>query len=84
MFAQNLRSVLLGAPLGSRAVIGIDPGQRTGCKVAVVDETGKMLEHTVLYLVQGDDAVERSKKVLTALIDHLAVTGAENDGYFRV
>jgi uncharacterized protein len=68
VFAQNLRSVLLAAPLGSKAVIGIDPGQRTGCKVAVVDDTGKLLEHTVLYLVQGDDALERSKKTLASLL----------------
>jgi uncharacterized protein len=68
VFAQNLRSLLLAAPLGSKAVIGIDPGQRTGCKVAVVDATGKLLEHTVLYLVQGDDALERARRTLLALI----------------
>ncbi len=68
VFAQNLRALLLAAPLGSRPVIGIDPGQRTGCKVAVVDATGKLLEHTVLYLVQGDDAVERSKRTLLGLL----------------
>ncbi len=68
VFAQNLRSVLLAAPLGSKAVIGIDPGQRTGCKIAVVDATGKLLEHTVIYLVQGDDAMERSRKTLLGLM----------------
>ncbi|MEI8255130.1 MAG: Tex family protein, partial [Deltaproteobacteria bacterium] len=68
VFAQNLRALLLAAPLGSRPVIGIDPGQRTGCKLAVVDATGKLLEHTVLYLVQGDDAVERSKRTLMGLL----------------
>jgi uncharacterized protein len=68
VFAQNLRALLLAAPLGSKAVIGIDPGQRTGCKVAVVDSTGKLLEHTVLYLVQGDDALERSRKSLQLLL----------------
>jgi uncharacterized protein len=68
VFAQNLRSLLLAPPLGARAVIGIDPGQRTGCKVAVVDSTGKLLEHTVLYLVQGDEALERSRKTLAGLV----------------
>lgn len=68
VFAQNLRAVLLAAPLGPRAVIGIDPGQRTGCKVAVVDATGRLLEHALLHLVQGDAAVERSRVTLKSLI----------------
>ncbi len=49
---QNLRELLLAAPFGTKAVLGIDPGQRTGCKCAVVDDTGKLLEHTTIYLVQ--------------------------------
>jgi len=69
VFAQNLRSLLLAAPLGSRAVIGIDPGQRTGCKTAVVDETGKLLEHTVIYLVQGDGATKQAERTLLQLIE---------------
>ncbi len=67
VFAQNLRALLLAAPLGARPVIGIDPGQRTGCKLAVVDATGRVLEHTVLMLVQGDGALERSRQTLKAL-----------------
>ena len=69
VFAQNLRALLLAAPLGGKAVIGIDPGQRTGCKVAVLDATGRILEHTVLMLVQGDSAVERSRATLRHLIE---------------
>jgi protein Tex len=68
VFADNLRSLLLASPLGVFSVIGIDPGQRTGCKLAVVNETGRMTEHTVLYLVQGDTAVQHSKKVLQDLV----------------
>jgi uncharacterized protein len=68
VFASNLRALLLAGPLGARTVIGIDPGQRTGCKVAVVDQSGKLQEHTVLYLVQGDESVERAKKTLIALV----------------
>lgn len=68
IFAQNLRQLLLAAPFGTKPVIGIDPGQRTGCKVAVVDSTGKMLHHTVLHLVQGDSALDRAKKVLVELL----------------
>ena len=67
VFAQNLRELLLGAPYGTKTVLGIDPGQRTGCKCALVDATGKLLSHEVLYLVQGKDAVERSKSTLRAL-----------------
>ncbi len=69
VFAQNLRALLLAAPLGGRPVIGIDPGQRTGCKLAVVDATGRMLEHTVLMLVQGDGALERSRQTLQKLVE---------------
>jgi uncharacterized protein len=67
VFAQNLRELLLAAPYGTKSVLGIDPGQRTGCKCVVVDDTGKLLEHTVLYLVQGAEAVERSRRTLREL-----------------
>ena len=67
VFAQNLRELLLAAPFGTRVVLGIDPGQRTGCKCAVVDETGKLLEHDTIYLVQGDEAVERGRQTLRRL-----------------
>jgi uncharacterized protein len=50
VFKDNLYNVLLAPPAGPLAVLGIDPGLRTGCKVAVVDETGKVLAHDVLYL----------------------------------
>jgi len=68
VFAKNLRELLLAAPLGARAVLGIDPGQRTGCKCVVVDETGKLLEHETVYLVQGDASVERAKLTLKAML----------------
>jgi uncharacterized protein len=67
VFAQNLRELLLAAPFGTKTVLGIDPGQRTGCKCVVVDDTGKLLEHTVIYLVQGNDALERGKKTIRDL-----------------
>jgi uncharacterized protein len=67
VFAQNLRQLLLSAPFGAEAVLGIDPGQRTGCKCAVVDNTGRLLEHTTIYLVQGDQAESKSKKTLLEL-----------------
>jgi uncharacterized protein len=67
VFAQNLRELLLSAPFGTKTVLGIDPGQRTGCKCAVVDETGKLLEHETIYLVQGDAALERARQSLRTI-----------------
>jgi protein Tex len=68
VFAKNLRELLLAAPLGTRFVLGIDPGQRTGCKCVVVDETGKLLEHETVYLVQGEASVARAKQTLKAML----------------
>ncbi|HQK21252.1 MAG TPA: helix-hairpin-helix domain-containing protein, partial [Polyangiaceae bacterium] len=52
---------------GTKTVVGIDPGQRTGCKVAVVDHTGKLIDHAVLYLVQGDRALDEARKSLRTM-----------------
>ncbi len=49
VFAKNLKDLLLMAPAGNKAILGIDPGQRTGCKIACVDSTGKVLDTTVIY-----------------------------------
>ena len=68
VFAANLRELLLAAPYGTKTVLGVDPGQRTGCKCAVVDATGKLLEHTTFNLVLGDASVERAKAILLALV----------------
>lgn len=60
VFAQNVENVLLASPLGAEAVIGIDPGIRTGCKVAAVDATGKYLDNTVIYPTnQGEEKAGR-------------------------
>jgi uncharacterized protein len=58
VFAANLRGLLLQPPLRGKIVMGIDPGYRTGCKIAVVDATGKYLEGGLLYLHQPDNARE--------------------------
>lgn len=68
VFASNLRNLLLGAPLGHRSVIGIDPGLRTGCKCVALDETGKFLENTTLYLSQGADALARATQEFAAFV----------------
>jgi len=68
VFARNLRSLLLAAPLGGRPVIAIDPGIRTGCKVAALDGTGKFLANTTLYLSQGDRSEMEARIDLAKLI----------------
>ncbi|MBN1608610.1 MAG: RNA-binding transcriptional accessory protein [Polyangiaceae bacterium] len=67
VFAQNLRELLLFAPLGPKAVLGIDPGQRTGCKCAVVDETGRLVDHATIYLVGGSHKLEEAARTLREL-----------------
>jgi uncharacterized protein len=62
VFAENVRKLLLASPYGPKCVLGVDPGLRTGCKVALIDKSGAFISHTVLYTL-GDDA-ERKAKVL--------------------
>lgn len=69
VFAENLKAVMLAAPAGQKVVLALDPGLRTGCKVAVVDETGKFLDHTVIYPHTGGAAAKSdSKKILRSLV----------------
>lgn len=68
VFADNLRNLLLASPLGGRSVIGIDPGLRTGCKCAAVDDTGKYLDTVTLYLCQGDQALLMARQQLLGFI----------------
>ncbi|MPM36181.1 Protein YhgF [bioreactor metagenome] len=68
MFALNLKPLLLQPPLKGKVVLGLDPAYRTGCKVAVVDETGKVLDTTVVYPTPPQKKVDEAKKVLKALI----------------
>jgi uncharacterized protein len=68
VFRDNLYNVLLAPPAGPISVLGIDPGLRTGCKVAVVDETGKMLAHDVLYLHTSKHGNSEAAPKLEALL----------------
>ena len=68
VFADNLKNLLLAAPLGVNPVIGIDPGIRTGCKCAVVDATGKFLENTTIFPQQRGPRQEQAKRDLLNLI----------------
>ncbi|NTS41542.1 RNA-binding transcriptional accessory protein [Flavisolibacter sp. BT320] len=61
VFTENLRQLLLASPLGSKKVLALDPGFRTGCKVVCLDAQGALQHHTVIYLHQADNAVHELK-----------------------
>ncbi len=69
MFEVNLRPLLLQPPVKGKVTLGLDPGYRTGCKVAVVDETGKVLDTSVIYPVPPKNKVEEAKQIIKALIE---------------
>ncbi len=60
VFGSNLKQLLLQAPLAGYTVMGLDPGYRTGCKMAIVDATGQVLDHSVLYITMSDEAKAKS------------------------
>lgn len=68
VFGDNLRQLLLQPPIKGKVALGLDPGYRMGCKVAVVDATGKVLDTTVIYPVPEFKRVEQAKKILKELI----------------
>ncbi|MEH3155992.1 MAG: Tex family protein [Gordonia paraffinivorans] len=68
VFATNLRDLLLAAPAGNRPTLGLDPGFRTGVKVAVVDGTGKVLDHCAVYPHQPQKQWDAAKATLGALV----------------
>ena len=68
VFGDNLEALLLAAPAGRKSVIGIDPGFRTGCKIAVIDDTGKFIENVTIYPHEPQKEREKSRAVLLALI----------------
>ena len=68
MFEVNLRPLLLQPPVKGKLTLGLDPAYRTGCKVAVVDETGKVLDTSVIYPVPPKNDIEGAKKIMKDLI----------------
>lgn len=75
VFASNLRQLLLQPPLKNSVILGLDPGYRTGCKVAVIDATGKVLDTNVVYCTPGPKTnIEASKKIIKNLILKHGVT----------
>ncbi|WP_312258710.1 Tex family protein [Megamonas funiformis] len=73
VFASNLKQLLLQAPLAGYTVMGLDPGYRTGCKMAIVDATGQVLDHGVLYITMSDDTKAKSAQKLLDYIQKYKV-----------
>lgn len=69
VFKKNLYQLLMQAPIKGHTVMGVDPAYRTGCKIAVIDETGKKLDNTVVFPTPPQSNTEEAKKVLKALIE---------------
>ena len=69
VFGKNSKQLLLGAPIKGKTVMGFDPAYRTGCKIAVIDETGKVLDYTTVYPTEPQNDVEGAQKELLKLIE---------------
>jgi uncharacterized protein len=91
VFAENVRRLLMASPFGAKTVLGVDPGLRTGCKVALVDKNGHFISHTVVHIL-GEDAKEKAKKLFEDVfrqvkIDAVAIgngtAGRETEKFFR-
>lgn len=74
VFAQNLKQLLMQPPISNRVVLGWDPAFRTGCKLAVVDETGKVLDTKVIFPTAPQNKVEESKRVLRQMIKKYGIS----------
>ncbi|QYE97903.1 Tex family protein [Paraclostridium sordellii] len=69
VFGQNVKSLLLQPPVRGKVVMGFDPAYRTGCKIAVVDKNGKLLDYTTVYPTKPQNDVDKAKKTLKHLIE---------------
>ena len=73
LFSDNLTHLLLQSPLKGKTVLGYDPGYRTGCKLAVVDKTGKVLDTAVIYPTKPQERIPESERIVSRLIDKYEV-----------
>ena len=80
MFGKNAKQLLLGAPIKGITVMGFDPAYRTGCKIAIIDETGKVLDIATVYPTEPQNDVEGAEKELVRLInkDHVDMIAIGN------
>jgi len=74
VFSKNLRELLLQPPIKDCVTLGLDPAYRTGCKIAVVDGTGRVLDTTVVYPTPPQNKIEEAERVLKRMIEHHGVT----------
>lgn len=72
VFSENVRRVLLGSPFGAKVVLAVDPGLKTGCKIALVDKGGNYITHTVMHIL-GEGAEEKAKKLLGEALKQIQV-----------
>lgn len=72
VFAENVRRILLSSPFGPKCVLGVDPGLRTGCKLALIDKQGNFISHTVLHTL-GDAAEDRAKQLFSEVLKQIAI-----------
>jgi protein Tex len=72
VFAENVKRVLLGSPFGPKVVLGVDPGLRTGCKIALVDKAGNFISNTVMHL-QGDGAEQKAKTLFNEVMKQIQI-----------
>ena len=72
VFAENVRKLLLASPYGAKCVLGVDPGLKTGCKIALVDKSGQFISHTVMQIL-GDKAEENAKVLFTEVLKQIRI-----------
>lgn len=91
VFAENVRKLLLSSPFGPKVVLGVDPGLRTGCKVALIDKAGNYISHTVLF-TQGDGAELKAKTLFSEVLKQIQIesiavgngtAGRETEAFIR-
>ena len=75
VFGKNLTQLLMTPPVTKRVLLGVDPAFRTGCKLAVIDENGKYLDHDIIYLAGPKNDYEGSKKVILFLVKKYNISG---------
>lgn len=72
VFSENVRRVLLGSPYGPKCVLGVDPGLRTGCKVALVDKGGNYVSHTVMHIL-GEGAEKKAQTLISEVTKQIKI-----------
>lgn len=80
VFAENLRQLLLSSPLGSKRILAIDPGYRTGCKIVCLDEKGDLLHNDLIYIHEGNKTIEASYKLKELVAKYNTEVFAIGDG----